>query len=375
MAGLFVSLIVYMSTINNVARMINLRLSLFLVACVLTWVGLFFFFYMPHLYALFFPIYTFACLSMPICLYGFIRGFTLGGLERGVWMHFALPGLLGIFTIVIGVLDMSNNDVHNFGGTWLLPVKTLFVVFYFILVLLELKTFRSKESHLDPMTKLMPVRWLRWLIAVMALQITNLLLLYLSKLFGTVHTWMLILSSLPAATQVGVMMYATMHKSYELFEKAESRLYRKRALEDVRKIEQGETDILPDNVSNLPDKHAYRRRVRLSDKLIEEYLCKRKLYLNPNLTLLQLADALHTNRTYLSNYINTHYGLNFSKLVNMCRLKELRRLAALPKNHDTALGKLVGQAGFNNYQHYLRAKNDKDIVEQLENNKVFHNMR
>ncbi len=47
-----------------------------------------------------------------------------------------------------------------------------------------------------------------------------------------------------------------------------------------------------------------------------------KLYLNPKLTITELATAIGTNRTYLSEYLNKELNTNFYEYINAFRVKE-----------------------------------------------------
>lgn len=48
--------------------------------------------------------------------------------------------------------------------------------------------------------------------------------------------------------------------------------------------------------------------------------------------MTDLQETFHTNRTYLSNFVNRTYKVNFSCYINRLRLSELRRLQNLPSN-------------------------------------------
>ena len=45
-----------------------------------------------------------------------------------------------------------------------------------------------------------------------------------------------------------------------------------------------------------------------------------KLYLQPSLTLVDVADKLHTNKTYVSKMVNNAYNLGFPELINTLRV-------------------------------------------------------
>lgn len=112
-----------------------------------------------------------------------------------------------------------------------------------------------------------------------------------------------------------------------------------------------------------PDKEAVINR-----KQFERYLRERKPYLDPKLRITDLAAGLNTNRSYLSAFINREYNMNFSRLINRCRLTELDRLRLSPRYSTKSNMELVLMAGFGNYRNYLRVKKEEDRLSVL---KVF----
>lgn len=94
----------------------------------------------------------------------------------------------------------------------------------------------------------------------------------------------------------------------------------------------------------------------LTRKVFERQVAAGKLFLNPRLRLSDLTELFHTNRTYLSRFINREYGYGFSEYVNRLRLAELERLMRLPSNRGKPVNRLYAKAGFPNYQMYLRTK-------------------
>ena len=98
----------------------------------------------------------------------------------------------------------------------------------------------------------------------------------------------------------------------------------------------------------------------LDRKQFERYLCEKKPYINPRLRITDLAAGLNTNRNYLSAFINREYSMNFSRLINRCRLQELDRLRLAPRYSDKSNMELVLMAGFGNYRNYLRVKKEED---------------
>jgi AraC-like DNA-binding protein len=118
--------------------------------------------------------------------------------------------------------------------------------------------------------------------------------------------------------------------------------------------------VKPDDDTGLPD-----NAVEITPKHFARYLRDKKPYLNPQLRITDVAADLHTNRNYVSSFINKAYGMNFSRLINRNRLKELNRLRLSPDNSEKNNLQLVLMAGFSSYRSYLRVKNREDKMSVL----------
>lgn len=101
------------------------------------------------------------------------------------------------------------------------------------------------------------------------------------------------------------------------------------------------------------DKISCEKKLREPD--FEKYLQRCKPCLDPDLTIVDMARAIGVNRSYLSAFINSTYGMNFSQLINECRLRELDRIIANPPSACQTNSEKIAMAGFGSYQSYRRA--------------------
>ncbi len=89
------------------------------------------------------------------------------------------------------------------------------------------------------------------------------------------------------------------------------------------------------------------------ERKLTQLLDEERIWLNPQLTLSDLAAEVGTNRTYLSNYLNNTLHTNFYDYINGFRLK-----AALDKlnNPETAttMAELAETCGFNSISTFRR---------------------
>ena len=99
-----------------------------------------------------------------------------------------------------------------------------------------------------------------------------------------------------------------------------------------------------------------KRSHQLNKVAFEEYMQRRKPYLNPDFKIRDLEDVFCTNRTYISTFVNNNYGVNFNRLVNKYRLSEFEKLTRMAEYHQKTIAQRVLIAGFGSYNNYLRAK-------------------
>lgn len=87
-------------------------------------------------------------------------------------------------------------------------------------------------------------------------------------------------------------------------------------------------------------------------RLMEE----RKPYLNPKLTLSDLAQEMHINRTYLTTVLNRDIGKSFYDFVNEFRITEACSIIdALPPTERPKLSDVASRSGFNSLSTFKRS--------------------
>lgn len=85
------------------------------------------------------------------------------------------------------------------------------------------------------------------------------------------------------------------------------------------------------------------------------YFETEKAYLNPELTLSELAAKLNTNTSVLSAVINSGFGKNFNDFVNQYRVEAFKRKAAAPDSKHLTLLAIAFDCGFNSKATFNRA--------------------
>jgi AraC-like DNA-binding protein len=88
---------------------------------------------------------------------------------------------------------------------------------------------------------------------------------------------------------------------------------------------------------------------------IETTMIRDKLYLEPELSLSDLAQKLRTNTSVLSAAINSNFGKNFNDFVNEYRVEEFKKQIKLPQNQNYTLLAVAFDCGFNSKATFNRA--------------------
>ena len=82
-------------------------------------------------------------------------------------------------------------------------------------------------------------------------------------------------------------------------------------------------------------------------------MTKKRMYLNPKLTITEVAFAMGTNRTYFSDYLNNKLGVNFYDYVNKYRIMEACEI--LSDDNEKKLVEVAEMAGFNSLSTFHRS--------------------
>ena len=80
-----------------------------------------------------------------------------------------------------------------------------------------------------------------------------------------------------------------------------------------------------------------------------------KLYLNPKLTISDVANFIGTNRTYLSHYINNTLQTNFYDYINNYRIENASKSLLTYVNPILTIEEVAEKSGFNSTSTFRRA--------------------
>ncbi len=100
----------------------------------------------------------------------------------------------------------------------------------------------------------------------------------------------------------------------------------------------------------------------LTQEVLEHLLLNKKLFINPDLRIVDVAVLLGTNRTYLSKFVNDTMQVNFSDLVNQYRLEYAKSLMLDEENKELELKDIAHYSGFSSISSFYRVFKDKEKI-------------
>ena len=81
-------------------------------------------------------------------------------------------------------------------------------------------------------------------------------------------------------------------------------------------------------------------------------------YVHPGLTITELSKELHTNRTYLSTYINTEYNMSFRNWITELRMEYAKR--KIIQYPEKTIVEIAGISGFLSMSHFIKTFKEKE---------------
>lgn len=93
------------------------------------------------------------------------------------------------------------------------------------------------------------------------------------------------------------------------------------------------------------------RKQQIADTL-DKSVRESKVFLDPTLTIMSLAQEIGTNRTYLQSVIKARYSCNFLEYINRCRIDYAKTL--MLENHFLPIKDAASRSGFNSLSSFQR---------------------
>ncbi|GHT65417.1 hypothetical protein AGMMS50239_25130 [Bacteroidia bacterium] len=299
-------------------RQLRFFLSLTFMVAALSWLGLMFQVIAPEVFIRYSVVFTLTLMFDQILIYRFVHIITATERHsRFNRLHFVVPVLLTVVVELTGYAILTS------------VVFVVYNTLYPVLGILRIHRYRrSIEDYSADAQRTS----LNWLLLMQALTLITIPVPLFGMLFNVdvfSGSWLSVQGALPAFFIYPILCYNLLSDNYVI--------------------------VTPDDDAELPDIDS-----AMAAKNFAHYLRDKKPYLNPQLRITDVAVDLHSNRCSISALVNREYGMNFSRLINRCRLKELNRLRLSPDHSEKDNLELVLMAGFSSYRSYLRVKREED---------------
>jgi AraC-like DNA-binding protein len=222
------------------------------------------------------------------------------------------------------------------------PLRLVWCIVYVTLTVVLLVRYYRRINSTSNLVR----RPARWMVLLMGFTLTSVIIITVVALIRSNGLYLSYTVGLVAITMMAqhiVLTYTVLQRNYVLYI-----------------VPAGATPRTPSPV-DAPQKKIRITYSRDGDnslvrKQFEAWMRERKPWLDPHYKMTDLAEELDVNRTYVSHFINSTYGVNFSRYMNRLRLAELGRLAALPSNRGKPAKALIARAGFYGERHYQNAR-------------------
>ena len=339
---------------NAQERRLRLYLALTYLVTALGWTGMVLYVVSPDGYVRYHTVFLLALMLDQVMFYRLVAILTnTGQIRKFSRLHVSIPVVLTVFSFLGDLLVPVEKQMGAMyaeaeltPATWFgigyMLTSIIFVVYNTLYPLLSLRNIRRYRRFAVDYSSEAQRTSLDWLFGIQLLILVCIPVPLAGILLGSdtfASPWFVWLGAVPYSVYYIILCYNMLDGNYLI--------------------------IRPDTVDkeDVPEKTA-----AIDRKLFERYLRDKKPYLDPGLRITDMAVGLKTNRSYLSAFINNEYGMNFSRLINRCRLAELDKLRLSSRYCDKSNMEQVLMAGFGNYRNYLRVKKEEDRLTIL---KVF----
>lgn len=252
----------------------------------------------------------------------------------GLWVLFSVLSAIVLFRLPEGIAQK----------TGLLAMATWLVIYGFVLARRLILAYRRAVKIFDNTHSDNIGAYIRWLSVftywAVVFGVGCGLLTFLPDKY--IYVW--ILSSIPF-----YIYLFHCYQNYMLFyEKVENAMESEIVSEDDILCE---ADTAEDAANDMPS--CYAEIAESIKRWIDD-----EGYLRPGLTIKELADTLHTNRTYLSGYINTSLNTTFRDWITRLRIDYAKQ--RMTNHPEQKIAEIAEASGFMSQSHFMKTFKDKE---------------
>lgn len=266
--------------------------------------------------------------------------FLTGSSNKKLWLLHFVPVLI-VYILLLGFFLKSPQEkiiIYNHGGahykSFRRYIKILIVIsgiIYIILSFQKVKNYRKKISQVFSNTEKINLKWVNYLIISIALIWVAVILKNEILLFSLVVVFIIFAVYL-GITHAEILNLPMINQEYQETQSVES---------DPSKVKYNKNFAGEDVVA-------------ITYKRLIDQIEHQKIFLDPEISLDQVARMLDIHPNILSQTINYTENKNFYDFINRRRVDEFKRIALLPENYKYTLLALAFEAGFNSKTSFNR---------------------
>ncbi len=124
-----------------------------------------------------------------------------------------------------------------------------------------------------------------------------------------------------------------------------------------------QTSLTDEDASGGSTCHAVTGMSKAQEEILERHIREwvgAKEYTKGGLTIEDMARATATNRTYISSFVNVHYGMTFREWINSLRLDYAKQV--MTESPDMPLADVASQAGYLSTSYFCRTFKETEGV-------------
>ena len=247
--------------------------------------------------------------------------------------------------------------------TWYNVLSTLSISIYLVLSIRYYRQYVKFTYHEFSFAEAASLKWLRnFLYAYAGITIITLLHGLISAVIDLsyIDNWHYYLAFSIISYYIAIHGYTNnnIHSLHLNFEPETLQIYEKEKSISPTTVSDSYTSEHPDagkqqgqSASNAPDD----AQMWALKRKLELLMTTEKVYLEPELTLTDLAKRLKTNSAVLSRVVNQCYKMNFNDFINEYRVKEVKEQLANPSTKNLTILAIALDAGFNSKATFNRA--------------------
>lgn len=306
-------------------------------------------------------------------LYLYVKSITNAHytLRKQDYWHFIPGALYNLYALIVVVVDklivkkyyLMNGEADPDFDTWYVVLSTLSISIYLVLSIRYYRQYIKFTYHEFSFAEAASLKWLRnFLYAYAGLTVITLLHGLISVVIDLsyIDNWHYYLAFSIISYYIAIHGYSNHNFHLRHLNFAPETLQQYEKEEVIPPLATADSFIDPaQDDDNSPESSISKTtddaQMWILKRKLELLMTTDKVYLEPELTLTDLAKRLKTNSAVLSRVVNQCFKMNFNDFINEYRIKEVKEQLVNPSTKNLTILAIALDAGFNSKATFNRA--------------------